>query len=457
MKKLITLVLILSLVLTLSACAGGGQQATAAPAEANDTAAADSAAPASPSVTQQVKPTAEVHPTAEPRNPETDCDNRFVSVETDLIELDDMFLWRGNTDYLLYYDKAAADTGVLCGKPECMHYDKKSNRDCTGYVGASVYSLSYYEGKIWFVGELRENGSSDQFGLYRMEPDGSGKELLFSFNPPEGYAPQEYRIHRGRLYLRCATDRVTDGVPGMNLAIVSTQLETKDFRVDYEETLPDANPWSNYMRFIGDNVYFAYTYDEGRESFTTKVVRIDTNTGESELILTDGALTEPLRGFWIDRDGSMFFAQYGYDPDAMLYRSENRGTLEATASLHDEDGRFSTVFVGDGVFIGIDTAAEDGDENGYEVWLRDFGGNTLYKGPLTTDFLAGTEYESGDIRPSTMTGDTDCIFWVFTIKNPNAAGGSSPYSRSTCFLVRYKLTANGLEEQPLIMADKGGR
>ncbi|MBO4879972.1 MAG: hypothetical protein J5544_06895 [Clostridia bacterium] len=443
MKRMIACILLMLLTVLMPACSSGwGQQANA------------------PTYVPQGSLLPETYPDAGTSDslfdPVTDCDNRYINLEGNIAELDGMLIWSHFNDYLHYYDKETGDTGVLCAKPECMHDEKPGNTECLAYTGGShrANSVSYYCGQIYWVGGYRQNGSYEQNALYRMNPDSSGKELLFSFNPPDGYAPQEYMIHRGRLYLRCVTNRVTDGVPGMSLAILSTPIEKKDFRMDYETVVPDRNAWSNIIRFIGDNVYFAYTYDaDGEDGYVTKVIRHDINTGENEEILSDDALTEPLRSFWIEPGGTMIFTQYGYDPEASIWRSDNGEQLRPIAKHHDEDGRFRAQFVSDGVIIGSD-GASPGDQVNREIWMRDFEGKTLFKGLLTTDFLKGTPYEGQNRFGAVYLGNKESIFWIPSFKNPDY-GKTPAEDRNTYFLICYRLTENGLVEEPLIMVHRG--
>ena len=387
-------------------------------------------------------------------DPVTDCDNRFVSVETNLLELEDMVIWQSfASPYILYYDKATGDSGALCAKPECMHMEKQNNADCLAYMGPGSKPASFccYRGQIYWVGGYKQSGSYEQNALYRMNPDSSGKKLLFSFNPPDGHAPQEYRIHRGRLYLRCVTNRVTDGVPGSSLAIISTPIETKDFRVDYETEVPDTNPWSNIMRFIGDNVYFAYIYNAGEENgYVTKVIRHDINTGENEEIISDGALEGALTGFWIEPDGTMILAPYHKNTyrDMKIYRSVNGGPLEAFAPLCDENGEFTTRFFSGGIMWGI-KSSEDGKSR--EIWIRDLEGNTLYKGALPKDFLKGTAHEDETLLFAGMACGTDSILMIYQFMRKDEERSAGDVLPSVIqFLVQYRLTENGLEEQLLI-------
>lgn len=441
MKRFASAFLIAMMLISLTACAGN--------ADGKDNAEGFSAVPQQDSESPQTP-----EPKAEYRfDPETDCDNRFISLETDLIELDNMYVWRGDSNYLIYFDKETGDSGVLCPKPECVHNEVQNNRECLGYSGDRRKSLSYYQGKIYFAGYDHEAGSQYHTAFFRMNRDCSEKEKLFDFDPPQEYNPLEYRVHRGRIYMRCAGNRVVNGETFESLAILSTPLNEWDYRVEYEDTVPDTNPFSNYMRFIGDDVYFAYTYQESEGVYMTKVIRYDRNSLESEELIADRSMTEPMRGFWVDPDGTMIFAPYGYDPDAKIFRAKD-GKLEVLGDLHDEDGRFSTVFVGDGAIFGTCGASGPEDMQNKDVWIRDFDGNTIYKGPLTLHFLEGTPYEGNNLFPATMTGDKESLYWHISMKNLNYSSNSSQMHLLQ-ILIKYRITENGLEEEMQIIVDRG--
>ena len=88
-------------------------------------------------------------------------------------------------------------------------------------------------------------------------------------------------------------------------------------------------------------LYYAYTYQESEGVYMTKVIRFDRNTLEAEELIADRSMNEPMRGFWVDPDGTMIFTPYGYKEDAKIFYAKD-GKLELLAGLHDEDGRFST-------------------------------------------------------------------------------------------------------------------
>lgn len=386
-------------------------------------------------------------------DPDTDFDNRFASIQMSMAESDELIFFRSmKNKYTMYYDKAADDYGVLCAKPECLHNEQEENHDCTGYVGrGKVNSLSLYQGKLYYVAYYHADGSPTFTSLFRINPDASGKEKLLDLSIPEGYAPQEWLIHRGRLYMRCVQDRVINAMPIRTVALLSSPITESDIKVLYEYEINDTGAtWSSYLRFIGDRVYLAFNFRTEDEKYITKVICCNADTGECTELLSDDSLTEYLQGFWVKPDGTMYFLQYGYDPEAKLWKSENNGALIPFAEHHDSDGRFIVQYLCSGVIFALDYS--DSVEGSTDVWLRDFEGNTLYKGLLTTGFINGTKYESWNLRFSTVCGDRNAIYVSYLARNTSAAAGvSEPYFVG--FLVRYTISENGLEEKLLIIED----
>ena len=386
---------------------------------------------------------------------ETDFDNRFATIGTNIAELDDMIVWYEPTSerFMMYYDKAADEYGVLCAKPECIHDGIRDNPNCIGYITglSKIPSLSYYMGKLYWKEYYHAEGSNSFSALFRMDPDSSNMERVFSIETPEGYAPQEMLIHRGRLYMRCVQNRVVNGVPSNTVAVISTPIDRNDFRIDCEEVTNDpADTWSNFMSFIGDSVYLCVGYKQEDGPQVTKVFRIKCETGESEEILSETAINEHLADFWIEPDGTMYFSPIGNEADAKLWRYAD-GKLEPFAELGDADGRFQSQSLCNGIICGTDKAA-----NGisFEVWLRDFNRETLYKGPLTRHFIDGTQFENEKAYFICITGGRDSLLVCYSIRIPGAPLQGTDEQRWVSYLVRYSLTENGLEEKLLIACDK---
>ncbi len=148
-------------------------------------------------------------------DPETDYDNRYSSlVSCDMLETEDAYYLHNcsSKPFLYYFDKATGETGVLCPRPECVHDEKRENRECTGYIGYDWPSLQYYRGKLWYFNSTK----GIKFGLFRMNLDGSEKELVHEFDPagtPLEYGNRRLYIHRGMIYHACSRQEVKNGAP----------------------------------------------------------------------------------------------------------------------------------------------------------------------------------------------------------------------------------------------------
>ncbi len=137
-----------------------------------------------------------------------DYDGNFATQSTILqkgAETEQGIYW----DYgglILYMDKDSQAVTVLCSKPNCTHL----NEDCDGRIGdtvSSLASLQEYAGKIYYC--VRGFAASDDnyevkevLQLYRMEPDGTGRELVRECEIPLGsmLGGPNIILHRGRIY-----------------------------------------------------------------------------------------------------------------------------------------------------------------------------------------------------------------------------------------------------------------
>ena len=77
--------------------------------------------------------------------------------------------WAGD-DAILYGDKSSGTGGLLCGKPECDH----KGADCNAVVdyahAAEPVGIADYDGKLYVA---------TAWGVYRTDHDGSNHESLY--------------------------------------------------------------------------------------------------------------------------------------------------------------------------------------------------------------------------------------------------------------------------------------
>ena len=116
-----------------------------------------------------------------------------------LAESDTGFYFIGhhiNGAYLYYMPKDTMKPIPLCNKPNCLHAEREDDphatlqeinaarMECNAYVD-NIQSLFFYKGSLYCIGNF-DALSQDQ-AFYRISPDGSQKEKLYSFRFAENY------------------------------------------------------------------------------------------------------------------------------------------------------------------------------------------------------------------------------------------------------------------------------
>ena len=435
MKKTSCILLAL-LLLLLAACAGQDEPLpTAAPTAAG----MPTAAP---------KDTEAHDVSVLPFDRETDADCRFIQRYYGcIVETDEVYYWlEPSLNYLLYYDKNTGESAPLCGKPECEHMKGNvnyQNKSCDALLLAEACSLSLYKGKLYYVGDDKEKGGPPWYALWRMEQDGSNKEKVFPIEPPEDMHPQTYILHRGRLYSFCFDSTVTDGHPDCTVRFISTPVDGGkcDYTVMFERT--------NYYAQLGDMLFagqYCYIFngyvDTETKQNRTAVMRWNSETGELET-LYDGADIGWYYSPWVDEEGNVYSSgMAGEGGLSKAFRLED-GEWKELMTFSDEGGDYSYVGISRGVVIGRREAGTEGlygVMKEYEVWIRTFGGETLYKGVLPQPWQEAAEGRISSGVGAIM-GDENTLLAVFGVTWINDEHEDEPNGK---YLVKYELTPDGL-------------
>lgn len=380
-------------------------------------------------------------------DPQTDFDNRFATQYLFLAENDGVFVWKPvvQSELLRYYVKETGESGVLCSKPECMHRDHIYNDECNGCVFSAVRALSYYNGQLYWVGYY--SGSDAANALYRMDPDSTGRELVWKVDPPSDFAVKEYEVHRGKLYGLCVNQTVSAGEPQYSMAVICADLNDAHFEtVLYDEFVCQIFYADSAMiRFVGNRVYMAYSYQDqdGKDLF--KVMRWDSKTEAAAELFSTYEIPSAVQSMWINENEDMVLVPLlTDDQEQKLYRVRG-GALEAYLNRLDENGEFNGCHISDGIICNYESVRGEWFDS--KVWIRDFEGNTLFKGQLPTDFLAETPGEIKACSIMTTIRDGNAIIVPFSIPYLSSAEGGG--IETAYYLARYEITEGGL--RPTLM------
>ncbi len=424
MKRIISVILLFAFIASVCACTGVKNQAD------ND------------AVTQSVSPQyeADYH-----FDPETDVDNRYANAPFCICELDNAFIWHEDRTGLFYYcDKETGDSGVFCGKPECEH----NSPECSANVSA-MPGISYYKGKLYW---LVYNNINDTRYIYRMNTDSSDMEAFMAIPEVRGQDVSLNRvfIHREKIFLERYSQFVTDGVPVNRYRLSVCDFQEHDASkektiLEFDST--DSSSGNILVYFLGDRLYLMSNYRD-------EVRKLMIWTYDLEKEETSVAAEIPLevemfysRSFKATPEGDIYVGQMGFYPEheTKAYKVEDNRLVPFME--FDEEFSGAVVNVCDDVIIAA--AQITPMEPEYKVWVRDYDGNTIYKGELSTKFNDGlsSKWEFGGYRY--LEGSRErLIFELFE----HQLNGTARTSKMT-YLIEYDFTENGLEEKTILAVE----
>ena len=395
-------------------------------------------------------------------NPETDAINLFSAANACLIETEDGFYWCSSTsDYLLFYDNWLEEMIPVCSRPECEHFPDNNvgvqNKDCDAYLEAARHP-ALYNGKIYYIdsnGIPNPNVDGTRLGmrLFRMNPDGTGKEFIKNLFTPGYEEPQWLVFHRGYIYGMSPQTIIEQGEVSGRTSIIAIPIEGEEttFKTIYEI---DNQGWG-CMRFIGDYCYFWIHYMEGyyyinwdtgeeidEQQMGGVALRWNTVTEEieilyQELLPKDGYFGETA---WFEEDGTVYVP--GGD---CLMKIEN-GERTVVFEFKEEGKNFVAATVSNGIVFARTVPEDFNDPYGKsEFWVRRFDGTTVFKGELPMDgFYESPEFEGLRGKPRwpgfVMTVGDETGLWIEFGAHWRSTGYNEP---SADFLVRYDFTEDG--------------
>ena len=331
--------------------------------------------------------------------PEKNAQNKYLGGFTNFQEADGFFLGTAEVNgYLLYYDKASGISGVLCADPSCVH----NGKECGGNIGG-VLSLSYYDGKLYWVGP--EGSAFMKDYLWQSDLSGMNRKKIMEIPKDEiimPYQPQRYVIHQGKLYIIGSASVVDGTQTGKRKSLLSIPLTGDEgFTTVYDKVLPNAIDDERYI-FV-DGFIYIYMSSLNEESSTKNltVTKVDIAKNISEVVYQETDVTDILGNIWVTEDHELYLSG-STDEKAYLWKIENGSKKEITFWPVDE------VNVPD-VMDGIVMFMTRDEDNIRYVDIRNFSGETIYKGKLFPSAISGLKKEPNTYNFAVVGGDTEKI------------------------------------------------
>ena len=331
--------------------------------------------------------------------PEKNAQNKYIMSGINFQEAGGFFLGTSLLgDYIQYYDKASGISGVLCADPSCAH-DSKS---CGANIGSKM-SLSYYDGKLYWVG--LEGAQLQKYYLWQSDLSGMNRKKIMEISWDEimmPYQPQRYVIHQGKLYIMGSASVVDGTQTGKRKSLLSIPLTGDEgFTTVYDKVLPNAIDDERYIFVDGFIYVYMFSFNEESSTKNLTVTKVDIAKNTSEVVYQENDVTDILGNIWVTEDHELYLSG-STDEKAYLWKIENGSKKEITFWPVDE---VNVPDVMDGIVMFMTR-----DENNIRyVDIRNFSGETIYKGRLFPSAISGLKKDPNTYSFAVVGGDTEKI------------------------------------------------
>ena len=328
--------------------------------------------------------------------PGYDADNRYLtSITTCFQEGGNYFFGTGLMgEYLHYYDMQTGISGLLCPDPACTH----DSDACSAWIG-DIASVSYYDGKLYWVGKDPAGGGNDSY-LWRSDTTGTNREKLKTISFQDTvlvYQPQKYYIHRGNLYFLGKADTVDGVQTGKRVSLMTASLEGDGgFTPLFDETFPEGA--NATVRFVGNRVYFAVQSFQADRSVNLTITCYNRTDGTSQVLFEQNSMEEILGEMWVTESGEIYMPVLVENVGKVLKLED--GAWTELMSLEGENVTVPTILDGIVVFYG---------QKGGTRWVHIFtsSGETVYEGELYPEAIPGIEEDPDTLSWAIMGGDRE--------------------------------------------------
>ena len=202
-----------------------------------------------------------------------------------------------------YFDKLSGISGALCADPSCTH----DTADCGAYIKVGA-SISYYDGKLYWM--KQDAVDSNAFVLWQSDISGMNRKKVVRLDYSDvimKYQPQQYAIHRGKLYMMGMANAVVGTSVGHRITLLSTPLDgSGEVTVLYDRAFANG-AWPS-MRFVGNYIYFAVSYREEGQIFGWTITRYNQRTGQSKVIYQESGLPQIPGDTWVTERGEVYIS-----------------------------------------------------------------------------------------------------------------------------------------------------
>ena len=328
--------------------------------------------------------------------PRYDADNQYLLwAGISIQEIENYIFGTGlGREYLHYYDLQTGVSGLLCPDPACTH----DSNACSAKVGLCA-SVSYYDGKLYWVGEDPAGGGNDSY-LWRSDTTGTNREKLKTISFQDTvlvYQPQRYYIHRGNLYFLGKADTVDGVKTGKRVSLMTAPLEGDGgFTPLFDETFPEGA--NATVRFVGNRVYFAVQSFQADRSVNLTITCYNRTDGTSQVLFEQNSMEEILGEMWVTESGEIYMPVLVENVGKVLKLED--GAWTEVMSLEGENVTEPTILDGIVEFDGVTEGTR---------WVHIFtsSGETVYEGALFPEAIPGIEEDPNTLSLAIVGGDRE--------------------------------------------------
>ena len=328
--------------------------------------------------------------------PRYDADNQYLLwAGISIQEIENYIFGTGlGREYLHYYDLQTGVSGLLCPDPACTH----DSNACSAKVGLCA-SVSYYDGKLYWVGEDPAGGGHDRY-LWRSDITGTNREKLKTISFQDTvlvYQPQRYYIHRGNLYFLGKADTVDGVKTGKRVSLMTAPLEGDGgFTPLFDETFPEGA--NATVRFVGNRVYFAVQSFQADRSVNLTITCYNRTDGTSQVLFEQNSMEEILGEMWVTESGEIYMPVLVENVGKVLKLED--GAWTEVMSLEGENVTEPTILDGIVEFDGVTEGTR---------WVHIFtsSGETVYEGALFPEAIPGIEEDPNTLSLAIVGGDRE--------------------------------------------------
>lgn len=358
--------------------------------------------------------------------------------------------------FMRYCVRETGESDIFCGDPTCMH----NNEECPAFGVSNIYE---YDGRIYYQRQYHEQGTSIRSGIFRMDPDGSSRELVipltdYSTDMMDG-TNGEFMMHRGRFFVFMKGPAVSGGSGGFRFILRELHPDSDEQTVLFDKTVSSTN--ESRVFFHGRYAYLLLCHMEGRGETAKTIIelfRANIDTGESELIKKDEdspcylgecCFVDKNEDIYIVAPKSEMAGDEMIPCGAAAYKYIDGRFTEIFCFADEENGCYTIPLCGDNVIGGICVKRDGEVREKFVLWLTDYEGNTIVKDTLPLAFLTEEERQKLFFNVGSFADARELIFRININWKPEKAGSKILHDY---YVVHYDYSDGSLKETLLGMS-----